>query len=149
MSALLARIAVPVVVLMAAAAQCATVPGMCCIVRQAVSADVPACCRPAEAAEHVPGRCPMCRATNGSQDSENVAGEPGGSEEGCRWCATDPRTHESDRAAAPAPTLFALAALPPTSEPAAAPAAEPSVSESPPFHRTAIATCAWLCVWRK
>lgn len=131
-----------------AAAQVVVAPASCCLIRAALFGGE-ACCHAAVATvEDGPRTC--CHGRTATAE-ESAAGHslptpPSGE---CLWCSAGPKVVSDDRVAVPDLDAGPLFVASPAVEPiAVAPASVEFVADGP-FHRTAMATCAWLCVWRK
>ena len=139
---LLTTSAVALVVL----AQVAVAPASCCLIR-AVIFDGEACCHHAVAAAE-PATHSCCHGSAAKSDGVDAKPQhPTAPAAECLWCSADPKVATQDRVDLPdltaTPAFETLTAV----EPAApAPAAQRPVTDEP-FHRTALAACAWLCVW--
>jgi len=126
-------------------AQAAASPGACCLIRSALFGG-DACCRIAAAAAEPAGRS-CCHGP--AQATEAVAPDdrPAFPVAECLWCSAGPKVVANGRAAPldldVAPTFDSISAVEPASP---APASRRLVADEP-FHRTALAACAWLCVW--
>lgn len=129
------------------AAQALIAPASCCLLRAVLSGGS-ACCHAAAASEAGPRTCCHGRA---AKPAESVSGYgvPTPSSGECLVCSAGAKVVSNDRVAIPdleagQPFLSAVAVEPVTT----APGSVAFVADEP-FHRTAPAMCAWLCVWRK
>jgi hypothetical protein len=132
-----------VAVVLVASAQAFVSPASCCLLKTAIAAraacapvaaaqEVRACCHKSAAeAPHPPGRVPS----------------PGN----CPICSAEAKVASSDRTVVPLPGEqgFSFAPSDEVSLSIASVPAEAAVAEEieEPFQRTALASCAWLCVW--
>lgn len=125
-------------------AQVVVAPGVCCLIRAEVFGPE-ACCHAPAPAGPVTRSCCRKTATEAAPAGHGHSSPPAGE---CHWCSAEPKVATNDRVALPdleaslAPVFLSAV------EPApAAPASSELVSDEP-FHRTALAACAWLCVWQ-
>ena len=139
---LLTTLAVALVVL----AQVAVAPASCCLIHAAAFGGEACCHGTAVAAETATRPCCHGRSSEAGgvdarpQSPSAPAGE-------CLWCSAEPKVVAQDRADLPDLTATAafdaVAAVEPASP---APSSRRHVTDEP-IHRTALAACAWLCVW--
>jgi hypothetical protein len=146
MALLLSRLSIAVAVALAAAAQVVVSPASCCLLRAALFGGE-ACCHAKVKAEPAPRSCCHGRAAKPTAVPIASALPSGGGE--CLWCSAGPRVAANDRVVSPvqhvSPALSPVVAA----EPVVAAPVSPRLVVKEPFRRTAIAACAWLCVWRK
>lgn len=130
--------------------QAVVAPASCCVLKSIVS-DADACAGVARAAE-APSCCHRPAATK-SVTPAHPARVPL-EQSDCPICNSDAKLLLGDRIAAPSPLdgdflsfgHVADVTLAMLCDAAASPAADFDTGE--PFRRTALASCAWLCVWR-
>jgi len=136
-----ARLSVLAAVALVTVAQVVVAPASCCLLKAAVFGG-PACCeRPTVAS--ATASCCHAPATDAA-----IADEVPSAPHECLWCSAGPKISVSERVLPPVMDLATISVV--AVEPVATSSlvtAEESLEE--PFHRTALAACAWLCVWRK
>jgi hypothetical protein len=133
-----------VAVVLVASAQAIVSPASCCLLKVAIAAR--AGCGPV-AATHDVRAC--CHKSGESQAARAPGGVP--SPGNCPICSAEAKVASSDRTAVPLPGEqgFSFAPSDEVSLSIASVPAEAAVAEEidEPFQRTALASCAWLCVW--
>jgi hypothetical protein len=127
-------------------AQVAVSPSACCLIRAALFGGE-ACCRVSVAAAE-PAERSCCHGPSAqAAEVDGGADGPAVPDADCLWCSAGPKVVANDRVVLPdldvAPAFDSLSAVEPASP---APASRRLVADEP-FHRTALAACAWLCVW--
>lgn len=143
----LARRLTIVAAALVAVAQVVVAPASCCLIRGVLSG-WPAC----HAADAIAAADAQSCCHGRAADAEHMAiGHrlPGPVSGECLWCSAGPKVVSGDRVAVPYPGAGASFVSSAVVEPAAETATTVEFVTDEPFHRTAPATCAWLCVWRK
>lgn len=129
------------------AVQATISPASCCLLR-AELLGTGSCCYATEKAESTPS---CCSRSVSSEKSLAVGGSHGSDQtDVCPVCTSGPKVASSEKSVAPEPDFATGILLPVVSVEATSTTPSPvEFVADEPFHRTAIAACAWLCVWLK
>ncbi len=134
----------PAVLALVATAQVAFSSASCCELRAAL-ADHSACCH-ATSEPAQPSCCHKPPSRLMDVAAVGIPYAPSGSDS-CLICSAGPKVAVSERVELPPVFSGGLVAAVETAEPAVTAAEALEFDTDEPFHRTALASCAWLCVW--
>ncbi len=139
---LTARFSVFAAVALVTAAQVVVTPAACCVLSSALVGGEACCGQP------VDDRQACCQPPRQAATFEGDTSHAPESDE-CLWCAAEPKIGSPDRVAPPPidDVDFSVATAPAVA--GGLLVSPPASSLDEPFHRTAPAACAWLCVWRE